>query len=522
MKKTTRRLLSILMAICMLMSTCMAAPLTVGAESRVEAVAEAPVVQEAAPAAEPEAPAVQEEAPAAEPEAPAVQEEAPAAEPEAPAAEEVAPEQNHTDEETPAEANQETEAASSPAVSSETDAASGSASGQSVTESQTASSAMSAASSAVSKAESVVTYPAQNFTGRANGVTVRVSAGEGVFPERTAMTVRGVSSSTALRVANAATDSETEVVDAVGVDITFRDAAGAEIEPKDGRSVHVSMTVGSALEGESFAVVHQSDSGSAEMVSENATATAASFAADSFSVYVIAGIGTPQQDPAVATYVFHGADGNEISAQKVKDGETVYAPTTPEKSGSKFLGWSYTQNASLLQDGDPGAFSTLKPSVTKTAEIKLYPVFQPAYYVFFLDNQGRVSTTKEGVSEDNIDVADVTIPLDSTHSVTGWYTEAELIHKVESVTISDHNVTLYPKVEEGHYLYFSSGEGASYVKPVFVAAGKNTVKPEAPTRPGYTFKHWSASEGGYEYAFGSTISEDTTLYAVWEANTNTK
>ena len=494
MKKTTRRLLSILMAICMLMSTCMAAPLTVGAESRVEAVAEAPVVQEAAPAAEPEAPAVQEEAPAAEPEAPAVQEEAPATEPEvpaaeqeAPAAEEVVPEQNHTDEETPAEANQETEAASSPAVSPAAEAESGSASGQSVTESQTASSAMSAASSAVSKAEPVVTYPAQSFTGRANGVTVRVSAGEGVFPERTAMTVRGVSSSTALRVANAATDSETEVVDAVGVDITFRDAAGAEIEPKDGRSVHVSMTVGSALEGESFAVVHQSDSGSAEMVSENATATAASFAADSFSVYVIAGIGTPQQDPAVATYVFHGADGNEISAQKVKDGETVYAPTTPEKSGSKFLGWSYTQNAAQLQDGDPGAFSTLKPSVTKTAEIKLYPVFQPAYYVFFLDNQGRVSTTKEGVSEDNIDVADVTIPLDSTHSVTGWYTEAELIHKVESVTISDHNVTLYPKVEEGHYLYFSSGEGASYVKPVFVAAGKNTVKPEAPTRPGYTF-----------------------------------
>ena len=154
--------------------------------------------------------------------------------------------------------------------------------------------------------------------------------------------------------------------------------------------------------------------------------------------------------------------------------------------------------------------------------MKLYPVFQQAYYVFFMDNQGRVSTTKEGVSGKIIEVSDVMIPLDSKHSVTGWYTDEKLTKKVDSVTLSDHNVTLYPKVEEGHYVYFVSGEGASYVKPVFVAAGTETTEPKAPTRPGYTFKHWSASEGGSEYAFGSTILKDTTLYAVWEASTNTR
>ena len=126
------------------------------------------------------------------------------------------------------------------------------------------------------------------------------------------------------------------------------------------------------------------------------------------------------------------------------------------------------------------------------------------------------------MSGTEIAVSDVTIPLDSTHSVTGWYTDEKLTDQVDSVTLSDHNVTLYPKVEEGHYLYFSSGEGASYVKPVFVAAGKGTTEPKAPTRPGYTFKHWSASEGGAEYKFGNTIAEDTTLHAVWKANRDTK
>ena len=368
--------------------------------------------------------------------------------------------------------------------------------------------------------ESEVSWPAQTFTGHANNITVNVTAAEGIFPEGTTMVTTAVSAQTAKAIANAASDAEAEVVDAIGVDISFRDASGNEIEPKDGKNVQVSMTVdtASSLDGDKFSVVHQSDDGNVQKVTENASAEGAVFESGEFSIYVI----TSEKEPAIATYYFYDADGKIISEQKVKTGEKVYAPTTPEKTGSKFLGWSYAQGASSIQEGDPGNFGTLTASVSTTGDVRLYSVFQQVYYVFFFDNQGRVSTTKEGASGDVISVEDVVIPLDSTHSVTGWYTESEHVNKVDSITLADHNVTLYPKVEEGNYLYFSSGEGASYVKPVFVAAGKNTVKPEAPTRPGYTFKHWSASEGGSEYAFGSTISEDSTLHAVWEANLDTQ
>ena len=79
-------------------------------------------------------------------------------------------------------------------------------------------------------------------------------------------------------------------------------------------------------------------------------------------------------------------------------------------------------------------------------------------------------------------------------------------------------------MESGHYLFFSSGDGASYVAPQFVSANAVTAKPAVPTRSGYTFAGWSGTEGSdkADYEFGKKLTENTTIYAVWEANTNTK
>ena len=371
----------------------------------------------------------------------------------------------------------------------------------------------------------IITRPAQDFEGTAGSVHVSVHADEGNFPEGTTMHLKTVSTSSILNNDSVqdAVGKDREVVDAVAVDITFQDKDGNEIEPAG--TISVRMTTSSRVEGESHEVLHIDDNGNASAVT-SASATGASFDAGEFSIYAITGIDTPDQSPAIATYVFYDAEGNEIagSTQKVKNGETVYAPTTPEKPGHKFVGWSYTKDAATLQEGDPGVFDQLTASVNTTGDVNLYPVFQQVYYVFFLDNLGRVSTTKEGTSGEDIQVSDVVIPLDSTQSVTGWYTDRRLTDesKVTSVTLNNQNVTLYPKVEQGNYLYFVSGEGASYVKPAFVAAEKETATPEVPTRPGYTFLYWSEHDGGGAYTFGGKISVDTTLYAVWKPNSNTK
>ena len=364
--------------------------------------------------------------------------------------------------------------------------------------------------------------PAGSFNGSTSQMTVSVSYDDHTFPTGTTMRVTDVSKHEAIAAAEQSTEGDEEVIDAVAVDITFLNANNEEIQPEGAVSVSmVPYTPLETTETSTIEVIHKDDSGNTQVIDAAASAQNATFDADSFSIYVIS-TKDGKQDPAIATYNFYGADNQTvISTQMVKDGETVYAPTTPEKAGSKFIGWSSKKDATELQAGDPGNFTQITASVSTTDDVKLYPVFQQAYYVFFLDNQGRVSTTKEGVSGNVISTKDVAIPLDSTHSVTGWYTEAELTNKVEAVTLSKQNVTLYPKVEEGHYLYFSSGDGASYVKPVFVAAEKGTAAPDDPTRPGYTFLHWSEREEGSAYTFGSSISEDTTLYGVWEAKTDT-
>ncbi len=362
-----------------------------------------------------------------------------------------------------------------------------------------------------------VSYPAQTFSGRAGGVSVSVSADADVFPEGTTMVVSAVSKNTAMSVAEDASDDNSEVVDAAGVDISFRDADGNEIEPKDEKNVHVSLSLSSALDGESFSVIHYADNGDVETVTEQATASGASFSASAFSIYIISG-----ENPPIATYVFYDADGNEISTQKVKDGEILYSPETPEKDGFIFIGWAESEGA---DEADTDAFASRTANVSETETIRYYPVYEEAHYVFFMDNQGRVSTTKQGASGDVISTTDVTIPLDSTHSVVGWYYDEDLTEAAEdTITLGTEDITLYPEVEEGHYLYFATGSNATYIAPEFIAADAVTAEPEAPARSGYNFVGWASTSDAAtaDFVFGNELDANTTIYAVWEARTDVK
>ena len=178
------------------------------------------------------------------------------------------------------------------------------------------------------------------------------------------------------------------------------------------------------------------------------------------------------------TYRFY-VEGTLVDTQVVKTGDTLYAPATPAKEGHKFLGWSQSQSG--------GSYFTAFGAQTVTAdgEVNLYADFAKVYYVFFMDTRGRVYATKEGTTGDSI-AADVTFPVNADQAITGWYTEAGLTNRVESVTLGEANITLYPKVENGHWITYDS-KGGSYVEPAFVAPSGVTVAPAAPSRPGYTF-----------------------------------
>ena len=143
--------------------------------------------------------------------------------------------------------------------------------------------------------------PAKTFVGTAdNGVNVTATVDEGVFATGTTMTVRSVASETAKSAAENVIDDGKVVVDVLAVDITFRDAAGNEIEPSDSAKVHVELSTQRTVEGESHEAIHVKDDGSAEKVA-GATTTAAgsTFTSNSFSIYAIIG-----ENTATRTYNF--------------------------------------------------------------------------------------------------------------------------------------------------------------------------------------------------------------------------
>ena len=72
------------------------------------------------------------------------------------------------------------------------------------------------------------------------------------------------------------------------------------------------------------------------------------------------------------------------------------------------------------------------------------------------------------------------------------------------------------KTKEVVYKVTFESNGGSAVATEEVKAGEKAVKPENPTRKGYTFDKWTTDKDGkYEYAFNSVLEGDITLYAQW-------
>ena len=211
------------------------------------------------------------------------------------------------------------------------------------------------------------------------------------------------------------------------------------------------------------------------------------------------------------TYVFR-VDGAEVSRQIVKKGDTLYQPVSPVKDGYKFTGWFV--GASELAFGTVG-------EISESARINVDAGFTEVLYVFFADTNGRIVHTKEGVKGDVIKTDDVTYGLENTtHAITGWYLEGSYQTPVDSVTLDKENITVYAKVEPGHWLHFDS-DGGTYIAPQFYSADATTAKPNVEiTKPGYTFSHWEYN--GAQFNFGSPLTENITLKARWNAKADTQ
>ena len=345
--------------------------------------------------------------------------------------------------------------------------------------------------------EELPEYPAFDMSATAGNVTVHVTAAEGVLPSGAQLIVKRVTRKAILNaVEETVTEKDKEVDSAIALDITIVNADGIEIQPNG--IVNVSFE-NVAVGGEEINVYHVTDD--ASTVTEVATNTQ-SFDANHFSIYVITG----EKKVELTTFNFV-AEGNTVSTQIVKTGDTLITPTAPDIAGKAFVEWQ--ENGSKF-DG----FG--EQTITKTETRRITAKYEDALYVYFYNPEGtQIMRTEKVADHDGHDYSHVSYDVDATHKLVGWAADQNGTTNIaKNITVPEEStsVNVYAIIKEGYWVTFDS-DGGSAIDSQFVFDKISLNDQTTPTKPGYTFGGWY--NGSTKVENGTQITKPMTLKAHW-------
>ena len=347
--------------------------------------------------------------------------------------------------------------------------------------------------------EELPEYPAFDMSATAGNVTVHVTAAEGVLPSGTQLIVKRVTRKAILNaVEETVTEKDKEVDSAIALDITIVNADGIEIQPNG--IVNVSFE-NVAVGGEEVNVYHVTDD--ASTVTEVATNTQ-SFDANHFSIYVITG----EKKVELTTFNFV-AEGNTVSTQIVKTGDTLITPTAPDIAGKAFVEWQ--ENGSKF-DG----FG--EQTITKTETRTITAKYEDALYVYFYNPGGtQIMRTEKVADHKGHDYSSVSYDVDATHKLVGWAAEVNGTTDIaKNITVPEGStsVNVYAIIKEGYWVTFDS-DGGSAIDSQFVFDKISLNDQTTPTKHGYRFDGWYDGESKVEN--DKEITKPMTLKAHWKA-----
>ena len=195
-------------------------------------------------------------------------------------------------------------------------------------------------------------------------------------------------------------------------------------------------------------------------------------------------------------------DEDRITTKEVNYNAKVEPVTNQGKTGYTFKYWSKEKG------GEEYNFNT-----PVTENMTLYAVYEINKYTITYINEGSEYHKEEltyGSKHEKIED-----PFKTGYTFTGWYNENE--EKVEYPITVTKNITLHSKYEINKYTVTFNDEDRITTKEVNY---NNKVEPVInQEKTGYTFKYWSVEKGGEEYNFNTLVTENITLYAVYEINT---
>ena len=351
--------------------------------------------------------------------------------------------------------------------------------------------------------EELPEYPAFDQSEMAGDVVVHATAAEGVLPRDSKLVVKRITRKAILNVVeDTVSEKNKEVESAVALDITIQNKDGVEIQPNG--LVNISFE-NVAVTGEEVNVYHVTND--ANTVTEVATNTQ-SFDTNHFSIYVITG----ENQVPLTTFNFV-VNGEIVSTQIVKSGDTLIAPTAPDMIGQAFVGWVDEAGNSFTGFGK-------QAEITETTTRTITARYEAALYVYFLNPDGsQIMRTEKVGDHEAHDFTTVSYEVDSTHKLVGWAAKkngTENIADKISVPADQTSVNVYAIIKEGYWVSFNS-DGGSIVDSQFVLHGDNLVldKSTTPTKPGYTFDGWY--NGLTKVENGATVTSPMNLTAHWKA-----
>ena len=236
--------------------------------------------------------------------------------------------------------------------------------------------------------------------------------------------------------------------------------------------------------------------------------------------------------------ITHAASGKVL---EIWGGSNSYSsgPSLNTSNGSYAQQWAIKPmgNGYSLQPRVNGFYIEIKGSdLSNGAGIRQYTwtgnanqtwAFVPAEYTvrYEPDGSGILLADQTKYYKEDI-VLDRTIPEKDGYTFLGWSTSpgaADVEYDPGDTYRIDADLTLYPVWESNCTLYFDANGGEYEVDHIGVGPDGTTALPVTlPVREGYVFLGWSVvkDSGIVDHTPGEpyTADEDSTLYAVWQAD----
>ncbi len=202
------------------------------------------------------------------------------------------------------------------------------------------------------------------------------------------------------------------------------------------------------------------------------------------------------------TYDF-GIGTGSVTYQEALEGRPVALPTSRDAQSDEgsFVGWKLPSGESIT-----GRYCMGAEDITLTA------VWQVSQYTISFDSNGGSEVAP--ITQDYGSV--VIKPEDPTktgYTFSYWEKDGQ---QYTFGTMPAENIELRAVWQINQYTIAFDSDGGSEVAPITQDYGSVVIKPEDPTKTGYTFSYWE--KDGQQYTFGTMPAENIELRAVWKSN----